>query len=329
MATADQVKALVRSHGEGDDDQFYSVALQVAARAARSGQNQFAKDLRELVDSVRSHQVFTKRLAPVVPVSQPKGELATLLSVTYPDDRLSELSLSEATRMQLELVAKEQRLRSKLASRGLTPSHRLLLIGPPGTGKTASAQALAGELSLPLFSIRLDGLITKYMGETAAKLRLIFDALAATRGVYFFDEVDALAGDRLAANDIGEMRRVLNSFLQFLELDNSESLLIAASNHPQLLDQAIFRRFDLVIRYDLPDQLQVEEVIRNRLKQFDLSAIQWPRVTEAASGLSHADVAAAASAAARSAALEDQDALRTDQLARALEDRVRRLQLLT
>lgn len=117
-----------------------------------------------------------------------------------------------------------------LARHGLRAAGRLLLTGPPGTGKTSTARVIAGELGLPLFSVRLDTIITKYMGETAAKLRLIFDALIDTRGVYLFDEVDALAGDRAAPNDVGEIRRVLNSFLQFLEEDSST----ASSSRPPI-----------------------------------------------------------------------------------------------
>ena len=104
------------------------------------------------------------------------------------------------------------------------------MIGPPGTGKTMSASALAGEFNLPLFEIRLDGLITKYMGETAAKLRLVFDAIAEMRGIYLFDEFDSIGAQRSMMNDVGEIRRVLNSFLQFIEQDKSDSLILAATN---------------------------------------------------------------------------------------------------
>ena len=123
-----------------------------------------------------------------------------------------------------------------------------------------TASALAGDMNVPLFLIRLDGLITKYMGETAAKLRLVFDALSETRGVYLFDEVDALGGVASPSNDVGEIRRVLNSFLQFLEQDDSDSLLIGATNHPQMLDRAMFRRFDAVIEYPLPTSSVVKQL---------------------------------------------------------------------
>jgi SpoVK/Ycf46/Vps4 family AAA+-type ATPase len=174
-------------------------------------------------------------------------------------------------------VLSEQRQQDRLRQHGFEPLHSLLLVGPPGTGKTFTASVLAGELRLPLFLIRLEVLITKLMGETAAKLRLIFDAAAQTRGVYLFDEVDALAGDRASTNDVGEIRRVLNSLLQFLEHNQSSSIIVAATNHPQLLDRAVFRRFDSVIEFPLPTAEIARAVIRNRLASINARGLSWTR----------------------------------------------------
>lgn len=325
MATNDQVKALVKSHADGDDPQFYSVAMQVAAKAARAGQEKFARELRDLVDELRERSPGVGRLAPVVPVSKPRGELSSLLAVSYPDARLADLVLPAPLGERLEQVLVEQRQRDILARHGLRPMRRLLLVGPPGTGKTSTARAIAGELGLPLFAIRLDTLITKFMGETAAKLRLVFDALAEARGVYLFDEVDALAGDRAAANDVGEIRRVLNSFLQFLEEDESESIVVAATNHPRLLDNALFRRFDAVLDFDLPDDTAIRSVITNRLATFKTGRVAWTRVIAAGRGLSHAEVALAAENAAKRSVLAGRDSVATDDLVPALTHRPRKV----
>lgn len=323
MTTNDQLRALVVSHADGDDPQFYAVAMQVAAQAARSGQAKFAQELRDLVDDLRQKGATSARVASVVAVTQPRGELGSLLRVSYPDARLSDLALADDLAERLQHVLLEQRQRDQLTRHGLRPARRLLLIGSPGTGKTSMARVIAGELGLPLFSVRLDSIITKFMGETAAKLRLIFDALVETRGVYLFDEVDALAGDRATPNDVGEIRRVLNSFLQFLEEDCSDSMIIAATNHPGLLDRALFRRFDTVMEFALPDEKSIKTLVQNRLASFSTSNLSWNRIIPAAQGLSHADIATAAENAAKRTVLAGRTRIRTDDLVAALAERTR------
>jgi SpoVK/Ycf46/Vps4 family AAA+-type ATPase len=170
----------------------------------------------------------------------------------------------------------------------------------------------------------LDAVITKFMGETAAKLRLVFDALVQTRGVYLFDEIDALAGNRSSSNDVGEIRRVLNSFLQFLEEDTSDSLIVAATNHPQLLDAAVFRRFDTVVTFSLPDDETAKSVIENRLSAFPLRHLGWTRVINETRGLSHAEIAVAAENAAKRTVLSGRSRIITDDLVLALKDRQHR-----
>jgi len=323
MANAEQIKALIRSHADGDDTRFYALAMQVAAHAARSGHSRFAQELRKLVEMAREKSHATEQKGRVLHIAQPRGELAGILSVTSPTARLSDMALASEVRTKLERVISEQRSRARLREHGLAPIRLLLLVGPPGTGKTLTASALAGELSLPLFTIQLDGLITKYLGETAGKLRLLFEAIQQTRGVYLFDEFDALGSHRAATNDVGEIRRVLNSFLQFLEADTSDSILVAATNHPALLDNALFRRFDLLVEYDLPTKVVIEKMIEARLSCFDWKGVCLQRATEKAEGLSHAEIARACEQAAKNAILRRSEVVEHDELIRALEERRR------
>ena len=184
-----------------------------------------------------------------------------------------------------------------------------------------TAAALAGELSLPLFSIQLHSLITKYLGETAAKLGLIFDAIRETRAVYLFDEFDALGSDRAAKNEVGEIRRVLNSFLQFLEQDESDSIIVAATNHPGLLDRALRRRFDAVIEYSLPKPVVAEQVLRSRLALLKTSSVNWKKVVSASKGLSQAELVRACEHAAKDAILARRTSVETSELVAALMQR--------
>jgi SpoVK/Ycf46/Vps4 family AAA+-type ATPase len=167
----------------------------------------------------------------------PRGDLAEFLFASYPSERLNSVILPQLIGEELAHIVFETRMREKLEEKGLKPRRRILLSGPPGTGKTMSAHSLAGELQFPLFSVMLHGLITKFMGETAQKLKLVFDAIKSTRGVYLFDEIDALAATRGDGNDVGEARRVLNSFLQFLDEDTGPSIVIATTNLAEILDR--------------------------------------------------------------------------------------------
>ena len=184
--------------------------------------------------------------------------------------------------------------------------------------------ALAGELKLPHFSVQLHSLITKYMGETAAKLFAVFESMRHTRGVYLFDEFDAIGSMRAGSNDVGEIRRVLNSFLQFLEQDDSDSLVIAATNLEDLLDDALFRRFDDVIHYHLPEIGELHDLIANRLATFEIGDSGIQAAAHAAVGLSHAEVGRACDEAAKIAVLNNRRQVEVSDLLRSLESRQRR-----
>lgn len=318
MANGDQLKALLRSFADGDDRHFCSVAIQLAADEAKKGHGKLAQELRELIDVAKARrQHAVERTA--IPITRPKGELASLLSVSYPSQRLSDMVLAAPVLESLQQVLKEQRHLSKLLSHGLRPRRKLLLVGRPGTGKTMTAAALAGELGIPLFLVRLDALISKFMGETAAKLRQVFDAMGSTRGVYLFDEFDAIGGQRGLAQDVGEVRRVLNSFLMMIEEDESSSVIVAATNHPRILDTALFRRFDDVVAYEMPSTQEVQDLLRMRLASYLKTPNAHAELAEVATGLSHAEIARAAIDAIKEAVMHDQNTVPAETVHRLIQ----------
>jgi SpoVK/Ycf46/Vps4 family AAA+-type ATPase len=322
MATAEQIKALLRSHADRDEERFFSTALQVAANEARIGHHRLAEEIKSLVVKAKSRVSSPAEVRLVSPSGRlQKNELDGLLQLTHPAVHLSELVLADSLRTRLTRIIFEQRQKDRLASHGLHPRRKVLFTGPPGTGKTICALALAAELRLPLYRVVLDGLITRYMGETAAKLRLIFDHIQRTRAVYLFDEFDAIGTQRGASNDVGEIRRVLNSFLILVEQDSSESLIVAATNHPELLDRALHRRFDDIIAFEKPASDQIEQLLLNRLNTFDLKSVDLKEVVKAAVGLSCADVVRAADDAAKEAILHRDSVINSDGLLREIEFR--------
>ena len=251
---------MLRSRAEGDEDAFFSIALQVAASEARQGRRETAQEMRSEIEKARAKS--SRGASVPIPFASPRGSLEGLLEMRDPRYTLKDVVLNDRLVDRFTDILRQQRKRDRLREYGKTPNRRILFVGPPGSGKTLSAEALAGELHLPLFIICLEGMITRYMGETAAKLRLIFDETAKRRGVYLFDEFDAVGGQRTATNDVGEMRRVLNSFLQFMEEDSStDSVIICSTNHPSILDRALLRRYDQVLEFDAPTSSQIKLLI--------------------------------------------------------------------
>jgi SpoVK/Ycf46/Vps4 family AAA+-type ATPase len=323
MASGDQIKAMLRAYKDADENQLMTLALQIAAREAKAGHNKLAGEIRELVDQVKAHGpdaiVISRKPTPI---RQPKGELADLVHVVYPETQLDDLILEGDTRSRLDRVLHEQRQSSLLAEHGLEARRKLLLIGPPGTGKTVTAAALASSLSLPLFTLRLDSLFTRYMGEATAKLRLIFDSIQQVRGVYLFDEFDAIGQQRATANDIGELRRILNAFLQLVEQDASNSLIVAATNHPKILDAALFRRFDDVLQFSLPTPEEFVELMRRRTPK-KYRTINWDAVAKLSDGLSYADARRAYDDAMKGVIVSGGLAVTTEALVDSINERIK------
>ena len=281
MATADQILSLIRNHLNNDDTQFRKVALQISAVEARSGHAIVARTIQELLNHKKT-SLGTVRL-----VSKNKDIDDLLLQVdTYGD--MTSLVLSQELKEKLDRVIKEYLKKETLSKYGLANRRKLLLYGASGTGKTMTASALAKEFNLPFFVVRTEKVVTKFMGETGQKLGRIFDFINEVPAVYLFDEFDAIGSQRGMDNEVGEQRRILNTFLQLLERDDSDSFIIAATNSIESIDKAMYRRFDDVIEYKLPDREQRLALLREYLytaKDLDFSSAE-----PLFDGMSHAEI---------------------------------------
>jgi len=314
MATAEQLKSLIKSHFSNETERFYTIALQLAAHEAKKGHTSFANSIRELIDLERKKGVPKILKFPL--------DLKGLVLPEKPEISKNELVVNSELKERINLVIQEYKQQSKLKSFGLSHRRKVMLIGPPGTGKTMTAKVLAHELHIPLYIIQVDKLVTKFMGETSAKLRQIFDLIEKEHGVYLFDEFDAIGGERSLDNDVGEMRRVLNSFLQFIELDSSDSLIVSATNNPKLLDKALFRRFDDVLYYDYPNEDEVKKLILNTLSNFKPSKLEWKLILNRTKSLSHAEIVLGCTDAIKKSILGNKKKTTTRGIVEMLEQRV-------
>ena len=295
MATGSQIKAMMESHAEGDDSRFYSVASQVAASEARKGHEKLAKEIRGLIDTERSRAKLPspKTLSDsVISINRPDGEARELVSLSTSRQTLDDLIVDSKVKADLQRGIKEQSHLGEILAHGLKPQKTFLFTGPPGCGKTMAASVVANSLNLPLFTVRLDAIITRFLGESSDKLRAVFEAIEKTRAVYLFDEFDSLGLERGSSQDVAEMRRVLNSFLVFVESYKGNSIVIAATNHAASLDFALFRRFDSLIEFEMPTIEQSFKALTLRLSHVELPKnLNLKKIATAAEGLSFADLA--------------------------------------
>ena len=250
-----------------------------------------ANKFNKILTAQKANTLSAMGMASEISIPVDTESRVALVDVIYPANNKIELVLSKNNEERLNVFVLSYKNADKLNSLGLGVSNTLLLYGPPGCGKTKCAYLIAKELQLPLVIARLDSLISSYLGTTSKNIRLLFEFAQKMPCVLFLDEFDAIAKARDDSNELGELKRVVNSLLQNVDAMSSDSLLLAATNHEGLLDVAVWRRFDYKLKIELPD---IDAII----KMIDLFTNDTKKITKkekkematAFLGLSGADI---------------------------------------
>lgn len=299
MPNASQILALIKSHVEADDVRFREIALQMAASEAKSGHVVLSRNITDLINCSKTPRFVAKCFTAL------NSDVSEYVMGVDDSFGMDNIVCPDKVRNKLNRIIREYKQRDLLYKNNLTNRRKILLAGPSGTGKTMTASILANELHIPLFVVRMERVITKYMGESSLKLAKVFELISNVRGVYLFDEFDAIGMQRGQDNEVGEMRRILNTFLQLIERMDSDSLIVAATNCGSQLDKALFRRFDDVIEYSLPGEQEIEVLLSHCLYGFDSSKIDCHNLLPLFKGMSHAEITSVCMDAVKESLLGD------------------------
>ena len=282
MANGKLLRQLIRAGAEGDSDAFRGAAQRVIAEERQKHHHLLANDLETILHGRPSAPSLPALRGLVENVPEDRERGMPLLTLGQPTRRLEDVVLSPQNLALVRHILREHNRAEVLKAHGLRPSDRLLFCGPPGCGKTLTAEVIAGELGRPLAIVRTDTVVSSFLGETAANLRKVFDFISASPLVALFDEFDALGKEREDASEHGELRRVVNAVLQMLDAYDGRSLIIAATNHERLLDSAIWRRFEEVLFLKPPTAVQLCRLfsiklrgVRHDLNIKDLARRDW------------------------------------------------------
>lgn len=321
MARGELLRELFSSYSNSDDHAFRAAALAIIAEEQQKQNNQLAKELLTMLETPEP-----KKPAPLEKVSAPldKERQAPLVEIRTPRRRMSDIVLSETAFGQVQRILEESRKAELLRAHSLRPKSKLLFCGPPGCGKTLCAEIVASELRLPLLYTRFDAIVSSYLGETSANIRRVFDFSKSKSYVILLDEFDAIGKSRDDSSEHGELRRVVNSFLQLLDSYTGDSIIIAATNHEQILDDALWRRFDEIVPFERPANSEVLKLLSLKLKNFPCEGLNFVRLAPKLSGFSHSEIEWVCMDAVKSAILQDIDAVTPALFEASLERQKRR-----
>jgi len=286
MSRDDLVQKLARAGSRNDQSALRETMTALIAEAHAQNKHGYASRLRAVVGDTDAPNLSAK-IHSMLPEA-----LQSLLAESMPQRAVRELVLAKAVTEEIGEFISEYRQAALLRSHSLEPRHTALLIGPPGTGKTSLASAIAFELGLPFLTVRYDGLVGSYLGETAGRLQQIVDYVSRTPCVLFFDEFETVGKERGDAQETGEIKRVVSSLLMHMDAIPSGCVVVCATNHPELLDRAVWRRFEMRLELPLPGPAELRDWFVRTEKSFGPLGITAKQFVEMLKGESFSELEA-------------------------------------
>jgi len=326
------VEELLKAYRDDDRESFKEIADKIIKDEKDKKHYRLANSLQEIIDSFSDSREYQKDNSSSINDSyfnrlprDNKGG-ADLVSIIKPKYYLEDVVLSNENKEVINRIMAEYHSVNRLRGYNLDAKRRILFCGPPGCGKTITAQSLANEFNLPLLYIHMDSLISSYLGDTASNLRKVFQYAQQGRWVIFFDEFDTIGKSRDDDNEHGELKRAVNTFLQMLDNFKTETLLIAATNHQHLLDNAIWRRFDEILYFNKPQLEQIQELLKKKLRVFK-TEINFKKASEDLVGMSHAEIERICKDAIKHSILHNIEVVNEGVLKQYIEDEKRRKEI--
>lgn len=267
MARSDLLVSLVKAGTTGDRRGFKSAAEAIIAEERAKRHNVLADQLANVIQANGSGP-SSAAVTATISAGEQTARARDFIAEVIPRRRLDDLTLPAVVRRAVDELIEEQHRADVLRANGLEPRHRLLLVGPPGTGKTTLVEAVAEAVGVPLFVVRYEGIIGSYLGETASRLKRVFDYVRTTPCLLFFDEFDAIGKERGDLHETGEIKRVVTTLLMQMDDLPSYTVIAAATNHPELLDRASWRRFQLRLTLPMPDARALARYIDSFSERF-------------------------------------------------------------
>lgn len=323
------VRRLFSAIHAGKPDDVQALCRRIIEDERKRGHSRVAEDLERIVGAKQNGTAELARQGPkaLSPLPVSKRESAPLVHVIEHSQLRHHMVLPGDVEARLQAIEKEFAAKHRLAAHGLRPSRKVLFYGPPGCGKSLGAERLAWATGLHLHKVQFDTLLSSFFGETLTNLRRLFDEAAKSPCALFLDECDTLARSRTERNDVGEINRITNALLGFLEGYRGEGLVIAATNLDSALDTALFRRFEEVIKMPLPPVLEIARLLKTTLSAIRVEkGIDWMATASQLDGMSCSEVVQIAQNAAKRCIMEGIKTVRKRHLAQAVEEYARRSQ---